>query len=63
MSTDNNTKAQQLLSDIKKTNQETREYLDKFDEDLAKLDLEYAKIMLQKDINNLELAKNSLEEK
>lgn len=58
-----NDTSQQLLSDIKKTNEQAEDFIKDIDKELEELDMEYAKVMLENDIKTLELAKKITEDK
>ena len=55
--------AQKLLTEIQATNQKADNFLKEFDEKLLELDLKYAKIEAEYDIEELKLVKKILEEK
>lgn len=64
MTNDNHTKdPQKLLQEIKETNDKTKKKLEELDLQIAKIDLEYAKMLIQDDIDTLKIAKQILENK
>jgi hypothetical protein len=59
-----NTKSpQNLLKDLKKINDDAREYLAGVDKKIAELDAEYAKMLVKDDISLLKAAKKIVEKR
>lgn len=55
-------KAEELLHDITASNKKYETILEKLDDEIAAADLNYAKVMLKKDIDNMKMAKKIIEE-
>lgn len=48
---------QKLLQEIKEINARTKKKLEEVDMQIAEIDLEYAKLLIKEDIDNLKIAK------
>lgn len=51
---------QKLLQEIKEMNTKTKKKLDEIDAKMAEIDLEYAKLLIKENIDNLKIAKKIL---
>ncbi|KKP74564.1 MAG: hypothetical protein UR72_C0010G0008 [Parcubacteria group bacterium GW2011_GWC1_35_21] len=51
---------QKLLQEIKEINARTKKKLDEIDSQIAEIDLEYAKLLIKENIDNLKIAKKIL---
>ena len=49
-----------LLQEIKEINARTKKKLDEIDSQIAEIDLEYAKLLIKENIDNLKIAKKIL---
>ena len=54
---------QKLLQEIKEINARTKKKLDEIDLQIAEIDLEYAKLLVKENIDNLKIAKKILSAK
>ena len=51
---------QKLLQEIREINARTKKKLDEIDSQIAEIDLEYAKLLIKENIDNLKIAKKIL---
>ena len=51
---------QKLLQEIKEINARTKKKLDEIDSQIAEIDLEYAKLLIKENMDNLKIAKKIL---
>lgn len=54
---------QKLLQEIREINARTKKKLDEIDSQIAEIDLEYAKLLVKENIDNLKIAKKILSAK